>query len=172
MIQRLQVTLIRRALAHARMHACTHACTHAHTHARTQPFYSSMDFVRDNLGEPVPEETFTYSHLSWSSIVAYLLLPSNTIYGILLVQSTCLTVFFHKLSPSFVWSTSWPGTLHFILIRFFTQLLSYFRNTCPCHRSLFCCSTKIMSSNPSLSLNPLFHSFIHSCLFAQTQCKM
>jgi len=57
----------------------------AHTH--TQPFYGSMDFVRDNPGEPVPEETFTHLHLSWSSIVPYLLLPSNTIHGILPVQS-------------------------------------------------------------------------------------
>jgi len=40
-----------------------------------------MDFVRDNPGEPVPEETFTHLHLSWSSIVSYLLLPSNTIRG-------------------------------------------------------------------------------------------
>jgi len=28
-----------------------------------------MDFVRDNPGEPVQEEAFTHSHLSWSSIV-------------------------------------------------------------------------------------------------------
>jgi len=26
----------------------------------TQPFYGSVEFVRDNLGEPVPEETFTH----------------------------------------------------------------------------------------------------------------
>jgi len=25
----------------------------------TQPFYGSLDFVRDNPCEPVPEETFT-----------------------------------------------------------------------------------------------------------------
>jgi len=25
-----------------------------------QPFYGSLDFVRDNLVEPVPEETFTH----------------------------------------------------------------------------------------------------------------
>jgi len=25
------------------------------------PFYGSVDFVRDNPGEPVPEETFTHS---------------------------------------------------------------------------------------------------------------
>jgi len=46
-----------------------HAHTHTHTHTHTQPFYGSVDFVRDNPGEPVPEETFTYSHSSWSSIV-------------------------------------------------------------------------------------------------------
>jgi len=33
--------------------------------ARTQPFYGSLESVRDNHGEPVPEETFTHSHLSW-----------------------------------------------------------------------------------------------------------
>jgi len=34
-------------------------------------FYGSLDFVQDNPGEPVPEETFTYSHLLWSSIIPY-----------------------------------------------------------------------------------------------------
>ena len=32
-----------------------------HTHTHTQPFYGSVEFVRDNLDEPVPEETFTHS---------------------------------------------------------------------------------------------------------------
>jgi len=86
-------------------------------HTHTQLFHGSMDFVWDNPGEPVPEETFTHLHLSWSSIVPYLLYPSTTIHGILPVQSTCLTVFFHNLSPSFLWLTSWPGT-HFILHTF------------------------------------------------------
>jgi len=36
----------------------------------------SLDYIQDNPGEPVPEETFTHSHLSWSSIVPYLLHPS------------------------------------------------------------------------------------------------
>jgi len=26
-----------------------------------QPFYGSLDFLRDNPGEPVPEKTFTHS---------------------------------------------------------------------------------------------------------------
>jgi len=94
-----------------------------HTHTHKQLFYSSMDFVRDNPGEPVPEETFTHSHLLWSSIIPYLLHPSTTIHGILLVQSMCLTVFFHNLSPSFLWSTSWPGILHFILRTFLHPII-------------------------------------------------
>jgi len=40
--------------------------THTHTHT---PFYGCVDFVWDNPGELVPEETFTHSHLSWSSII-------------------------------------------------------------------------------------------------------
>jgi len=69
-------------------HCCSllliHACVHAHLH--TQPFYGSLDFVRDNSSEPIPEETFTHSHLSWSSIFPYLLPPSITIHDILPVQ--------------------------------------------------------------------------------------
>ena len=51
----------------------------------------------------------------------YLLPPSTTIHDILPIQSMCFTVFIHNLSPSFLWSTSWPGTLHSILHTFFTQ---------------------------------------------------
>ena len=40
---------------------------------------------------------------------------------------------FHNLSPSFPWSISWPGTLHFILHTFLHQSLSSFCNTCPYH---------------------------------------
>jgi len=40
-------------------------------------------------------------------------------------------------------------------IHFFTQSVSSFRNTCPYHCHLFCCSIKIISSTPSLSVNSL-----------------
>jgi len=40
--------------------------THTHTHNH----FMAVEFVRDNPGEPVPEETFTHSHLLWSSIVS------------------------------------------------------------------------------------------------------
>ena len=83
-----------------------------------QPFYGSLDFVQDNSGEPVPEETFT---LSWSSIIPYLLPPSITILASFLFnlhawQSFCwvsLQVFF-GLPLGLVTSTSYS-------IHFFTQ---------------------------------------------------
>jgi len=37
---------------------CVVSATHTHTH--TQPFYGSLDFVRDNPGEPVPEGKFRH----------------------------------------------------------------------------------------------------------------
>jgi len=75
-------------------HTPTHACTHTHTHAHTQPFYSSLEFVLDNhnLGEPIQEETFTHSHLSWSSVIPCLLHPSIMIHGILHTICTHVTV--------------------------------------------------------------------------------
>jgi len=73
-----RVTHTKMYTQHTHTHIQTH--THTHTHTHTQPFYGSTDFVRDNPGEPVLEEAFNHSHLSWSSIVPYLLLPSNTIH--------------------------------------------------------------------------------------------
>jgi len=40
-------------------------------------------------------------------------------------------------------------------VHFFAQSLSSSCSTCPYHCNLFRCSTEIMPSNPSLSLNPL-----------------
>ena len=98
-------------------------CFGTGTHTHTQLFYGSMDFVRYNPVKPVPEEIFTHSNLSWSSIIPYLLHPSTVIHGILPVQSTHLTVFFHNLSPSFLWSLSWAVTLHFILHTFLHPII-------------------------------------------------
>jgi len=102
-------------------------------HSHTQPFYGS---------------------------IPYLLHPSTTIHGILPVQSMHrhVTIFFHNLAPSFLWSTSWPGTLHFILHTLLHPIIVFFLQHMPIpshDRNLFHCSTDIMSSNPSLSLNPL-----------------
>jgi len=44
---------------------------HTHTHTHTQPFYGSLDFVQVNPDEPVPEEAFTHSHQSLSTLRAW-----------------------------------------------------------------------------------------------------
>jgi len=85
------------------------------------------------------------------------------IHVILFVQFTCLIVFFHSLSPSFLWSTYCPSTLHFILHTFLHPVIVFFSQHMPIPLTLFCCCTKIMSSNPSLSVNPLLGTL--SCSF-------
>jgi len=60
-----------------RHHCCCQSTKTTHTH--TQPFYISLDFVRDNPGEPVPEETFTHSlrQVSISYVGEVSLMPFN-----------------------------------------------------------------------------------------------
>ena len=53
--------------------------THTHTHTHTHNRFTALDFVQENTGEPVPEETFTHSHLSWSSIIQKLVLTNYNI---------------------------------------------------------------------------------------------
>jgi len=94
-------------------------------------------FVRDYPGKPVTEETFTDSHLSWSSTILHQLPRPTVIHSILPVQFMCLTVFLHHLSPGPLWSTSWSETHHLspgplwststsYSIHFFSQSLSPF----------------------------------------------
>ena len=136
-----------------------------HTHTHTQPFYGSLHFVRDNPGEPVPEETFTHSHSSWSSIIPICfphlqLYMASFLFNPHALQSffTISLLVFFGLHLGLAPSTSYS-------IHFFTQSLSSFCNTCPYHRNLFCYSTEIMSSNPSLSLNSLLGTLF--CNFTQ-----
>jgi len=82
------------------------AQTQTHTHARTHNHLTDR---------PVLEEIFTHSHPSCSSDILYQLPLPTTIYSILLVQFTCLTVLFHKLSPGVLWSSTWSGALYLIL---------------------------------------------------------
>jgi len=110
--------------------------------------------VWDYPGRPVPEETFTHSHPSWSSNILYQLPPfircmTSSLFNLRAWQSfstTSLQVLF-GLPPGLGPSTSET-------IQFFTQSSS-FLNTCPYHRSLFCCNTNAMSSIPSLSHSSL-----------------
>jgi len=91
-----------------------------------------------------------FFHLIWSM--------ASSLFNPRALQSfstICLQVFF-GLPLSLAPCTSYS-------IHFFTQSLFSFHNTCPYHRNLFCYNTEIMSSNPSLSFNPLLG--ILSCSF-------
>jgi len=100
-----------------------HPCTHTHT----QPFYGSQQFVFDNPVKPVPEETFTHSHIH-----TYHGLQSSLICFLHLLRSTASSLFsvhawqsFYRIHlQSFHWF-SWPGTLHFIVPKFL-QPITYF----------------------------------------------
>jgi len=125
------------------------------THTHTQSFYCFLDFVRDNPGESVPEETFAHSHLLWSPVI-----PSSTssIYYDPR-RPPCSIYVPDSLSPqslkfSLVYLFAWHPPL--ILPTFLHPIIVYIAHahTITFH-NLFCCSTEIMSSNPSLSLNPL-----------------
>jgi len=87
------------------------------------PYILNTD-VWDYPGEPVPEETFTPSPI----LIIIQHLSASSIHGIVPVQLTCLTIFFHNLSPSPVWSTSWYGALHLIL-HTFLHPISVFSHT-------------------------------------------
>jgi len=97
------------------------------THTHTQPFYGSVDFVWDNSGELVPEETFTHSHSSWSSIIHICFLHllrslASSLFNPRALQSfstISLQVYF-GLPLGLAPSTSYS-------IHFFTQSLSSFR---------------------------------------------
>jgi len=102
---------------------------HAHTIATCFVVVPRLCRVFLISGRPLPEETFTYSHPSWSSDILYRLPPFTTIHSILFIQFACLTVLFDNLSHS----------------------------TCPYHRSLFSCNTIAMSSIPNLSLSLLLY---------------
>jgi len=104
-----------------------HHESHKHHSTHRQPFYGSLDFVRNNPGEPVPENHSTthIHHGHQSSLICFLYMLRSS------VQFTCLTVFFHNLSPGPLWSTSWPGTLHFILHTFLHPIIVFFSQHTP-----------------------------------------
>jgi len=138
-------------------------CVTMPTHTITQPFYGSTDFVPDtrvSLYQKKHSPTYTYRGHQ-SSLICFIHLLRSTAssqFNPCARQSfftISLQVFF-GLPLGLAPSTSYS-------IDFFIQSLSSFRNTCPYHRNLFRCSIEIMSSNPSLSLNPLLG--ILSCSF-------
>ena len=112
-------------------------------------------FVRVYPGEPVPEETSIHSHPYCSSTILIIFLHlARTTASYLLNPRTWQSLYTtsnHGLPLGLEPTTSYS-------IHLFTQSLSSFRNTCPYHRNLFCCSSDAMSTIPSLSLNSLFET--------------
>jgi len=103
--------------------ACTHATTHTHTHNGFTAFWilSGTTWVCWYHNRHSPTRTYRGHH---SSLICF-------IHHILHVQFMCLTDFFQNLSPSFLWSTSWPGTLHFILHTFLYSIILFFSQHMP-----------------------------------------
>jgi len=97
-----------------------------HTHTHTQPFYGLWILFRTAC-----VSRYQKKHSPTHTCRGHLLPPSVMIYGILPAQFTCLTVFFHNLSPSFLWSTCWPGTLNFILHTFLHPIIVFFSQHMP-----------------------------------------
>jgi len=106
--------------------------THAHAHTYTQPFYCSLHFVQDKSGEPVPEERFTHSHLSWSSVIPYLLHPSSTIHGIPLFNLRAWQSFSTiSLQVFFGLSLGLAPSLHTIIHTFLHPIIVFFSQHMP-----------------------------------------
>jgi len=130
-------------------------------------------FVQDHPGEPVPEETFTQSPLSWSATNLYQLPPSTVIHSIIPLQFTCLTVFFTTspvlLGLPFGLEPSSSYFIHFITHCFLFATNVYIIATCfaavlrLCHLFLVSLSTLYLESICYLNVtHPSDH--FHLCL--------
>jgi len=75
---------------------------------------------------------------------------ASTLFKLRAWQSFCTTSLYVPFGLPLGLEPSTSYSIHF-----FDQSVSSFRNTCPYHCNLFCCSTKIISSIPSLSVNSL-----------------
>ena len=124
-------------------------------HTHTQPFYGSLDFVWDNLGEPVPEETFTHipivvtNHPLSASSIYYD--PWHPLCSIYVPDS----LFPQSLSKfSLVYFLAWYPPLHTPCISSPNHCLLFAAHA-HAIRACFAVVPRCMSSNPSLSLNPL-----------------
>ena len=124
--------------------------------------YHCMALCPGLPGEPVPEVTLTHPP-SWSSSNLCQLLPSTSIHSILLVQITCLAIFFCTTSFHVLFGLPLglePSTSY--STHFFTQSVSSFRSTCPYHRSLFFFA--VVSIIYHLFLVFLLTSYLELCL--------
>ena len=104
---------------------------HTHTHTQHTTVLRLFGFCPGQPGWAVARKKHSLTHTHHGHQYPYLLPPSSTIHDILSVKSTCFTDFFHNLSPSFLCSTSWPGTLHFIVHTFLHPIIIFFLQHMP-----------------------------------------
>jgi len=146
---------------HTHVHTYVHAYVHTHIHTHNH-FTALWILSRTTWGSQYPRRNIhpltpimvINQPLSASSISYDPWQPLCSIYvpGSLFPQS--LSKF------SLVYLLAWHPPLHTPYISSPNQ--SSFRSTCPYHHNLFCCSTEIMSSNPSFYLNPLLGTLSNS----------
>ena len=141
---------------------------------------------RFNPGRPVPEETFTRSHPSWSTYFLYHLSSFATVHGILFIQLTCLTVLSNNPFPGPLSSSTWYWTLNFILHAFLHPIIIIFSQHMPmyncsaaismlCHLHLRHTSTwpfsSLLAEVPPHFLSLQARSHFHAtCCFAHNYC--
>ena len=120
-----------------------------HTHNRLKALCPGL---RRQAG--TRKKIFTHSHPSWSSDILYQLCHllgsiASSLFNLCAWQSFSRT----SLQVPFGFPLGlWPSTSYYI---YFLTQSSSFCNTCSYHRSLFWCSTNVMSSIPNLSLSSL-----------------
>jgi len=129
--------------------------THTHIHNRFMALRILSRTTRVSRFRKKHSPTHTYRDHQ-SSLICFLHLlrsMASSLFNLHACQSfsTVFLQLFFGLPIGLAPSTSYS-------INFFTQSLSSFHSTCPYHRNLFCSSTEITSSNPSLSLNPLLET--------------
>jgi len=101
----------------------THVCTHAHAHTTILWLYEFC------LGQPGWAGTRRNIHPLTPIVVINRPLSDSSIYYDPWHASCSVHLpdsHFHNLSPSFLWSTSWPCTLHFMLHTFLHPIIVFF----------------------------------------------
>jgi len=129
----------------------THTHTHKHTYNCFVALWILSGTIRVSQYQKKHSPTHTYrGHQSSKSALSIYYDPWHPSCSI----HTRDSLFPQSLSKfSLFYLLAWHPPLHTSYISSPNQSSSH--NTCPYHRNLFCCSTEIMSSNPSLSLYPL-----------------
>ena len=123
--------------------------THTHTHNRFTALWILSGTTWLSRCQKKHSPTHTY-HGHQSSLICFLHLLRSMASSLF---NFCVWHSFSTISLQVFFGLPLGLAPSAYSIHFFTQSLSSFLSTCPYHCNLFCSSTEIMSSNPSLSLS-------------------